>query len=319
MRALRIAEGGDLVLAQVPTPQPRDREALVRIRAAGLNRADVSQRRGKYPAPPGFPQDIPGLEFAGVVEDAGTTRWRAGTRVCGLTGGGAQAEFIATPGDLLLEIPPDVSDVEAGAIPEAYITAHDALVTQAALRARERLLIHAVASGVGIAAVQVAKALGCTTFGTTRTPEKLKRMEGIGLDFGCKPERFDEAILAMTAGAGVDVILDPVGGAYFERNLNVLGQLGRLVILSTMGGASATLAIPVLMRKRLRVMGTMLRNRSHEEKAQATQAFARDLLPLFAGGALKPVIDAVYPLERAVEAYQAMESNRTFGKIVLTV
>lgn len=318
MKALRIGDGGELTIAEVPTPKARDGESLVRIRAAGLNRADVSQRRGKYPAPPGFPQDIPGLEFAGVVEN-GSGRFSAGTRVCGLTAGGAQAEFIATPDDLLLELPPTLSDVDAGAVPEAYITAHDALVTQAGLRARERVLVHAVASGVGIAAVQIAKALGCTTFGTSRTPEKLKRMEQVGLDFGCEPEGFDEAILGMTAGAGVDVILDPVGGAYLERNLNSLSPLGRLVILSTMGGASATLAIPVLMRKRLRLMGTMLRNRSQAEKAHATQALERDLWPLFANGMLKPVVDATYPLERAAEAYEAMESNGTFGKIVLTL
>jgi putative PIG3 family NAD(P)H quinone oxidoreductase len=312
VRALHIAKGGELIVSEEPTPQPRAGEALIRIRAAGLNRADISQRRGKYPAPPGFPQDIPGLEFAGVVEDAGSARLRAGTRVCGLTGGGAQAEFIASPEDLLLELPAALSDVEAAAVPEAYITAHDALVTQAGLHKKERLLVHAVASGVGIAAIQIAKVLGCTTFGTSRTPEKLKRMENVGLDFGCEPTRFDEAILGMTAGAGVDVILDPVGGAYFERNLDALGQLGRLVLLST-------LAIPTLMRKRLRIMGTMLRNRSGAEKAQALGAFKRDLWPLFAKGTLKPIVDATYPLERAADAYQAMESNRTVGKIVLTL
>jgi NADPH2:quinone reductase len=319
MKALRIVAEGELIISEVPTPRPRSGEALVRVRAAGLNRADISQRRGTYPAPPGFPQDIPGLEFAGVIEVAGGRRLAAGSRVCGLTGGGAQAEFIAAPEDLLLEVPVALSDVDAGALPEAYITAHDALVTQAGLRAKERLLIHAVASGVGIAAVQIAKVLGCVTFGTSRTPEKLKRMEEIGLDLGCDPERFDETVLTLTEGAGVDVVLDPVGGVYFERNLNALAYLGRLVILSTMGGASATLPLPTLMRKRLRIMGTMLRNRSHAEKTEAMHAFARDLMAFVADGTLKPVVDATYPLERAAEAYAAMENNRTFGKVVLTL
>ena len=319
MRALRIVEGGELRVADVPAPELRSGEVLVRVRAAGLNRADVSQRRGKYPAPPGFPQDIPGLEFAGVVEIAAGNRLRAGTRVFGLTGGGAQAEYVASPEELLIEIPSALNDVEAGAVPEAYITAHDALVTQAALRTNERVLIHAVASGVGIAAFQIAKALGCTTFGTSRTADKRKRMQAIGLDHPCEPDSFDEAVFAATEGAGVDAILDPVGAPYLERNLNALRELGRLVILSTMGGSSASLSLATLMRKRLRVMGTMLRNRTVAQKAQATRAFARDVLPLFASGALKPVIDAVYPLERAAEAYEAMENNRTFGKLVLTL
>lgn len=319
MKALRIGANGALRVEDVPAPRIGPGEALVRVRAAGLNRADIAQRRGKYPAPPGAPPDIPGLEFAGTIEVAEGARLAAGTRVYALTGGGAQAELIAAPEELLLEIPSALSDVEAGAVPEAYITAHDALQMQAGLRGGERLLIHAVASGVGIAAVQIAKLLGCVTFGTSRTPDKLERVKALGLDHACSPEGFAEEIQRITNGAGVDVILDPVGGAYFERNLDVLAPKGRLIVLSTMGGSGATLSLATLMRKRLRVIGTMLRNRTLAEKADATRAFARDLGPLFAAGSLKPVIDSIYSLERASEAYEAMENNRTFGKVVLTL
>ena len=318
MRALRICADGTLCVAEVPTPPASSGKALVRVRAAGLNRADVSQRKGKYPAPPGYPQDIPGLEFAGTVEVA-CGRFERGARVFGLTGGGAQAEYVASPPELLLAIPPALSDVDAGAVPEAYITAYDALHTLAQVEAGERVLIHAIASGVGIAALQLAKAAGCEVFGTSRSAGKLERVRAMGVTFACAPDRFDEEILRATDGAGVNVILDPVGGAYFERNLNVLSSRGRLVILSTMGGAEVSLSLATLMRKRMRLIGTMLRNRSVAEKATATDGFARDVLPLLARGEIKPVIDASYPLDRAAEAYAAMEDNRTFGKIVLVL
>ncbi len=319
MKALRIGDGGALAVVDVPRPKPKPKEALVRITTAGLNRADVSQRRGKYPAPPDVPADIPGLEFAGVIEEAASTRLRPGQRVLGLTGGGAQAEYIAIPEDLLLAAPEGISDIEAGAIPEAYITAHDALCTQAALHRGERVLVHAVASGVGLAALQIAKALGCIIFGTSRSPEKLERVRSMGIDLACAPDDFEQHVQSATHGEGVNVILDPVGGAYFERNLKVLASRGCLVIISTMGGANVELSLALLMRKRLRVLGTMLRNRSLEEKVAAVRAFAQDLMPLLESGQLKPIIDATYPLERADEAYEAMERNRNVGKIVLVL
>lgn len=319
MKALRIGNAGELAIVDIPKPKPKPKQALVRITAAGLNRADVSQRRGKYPAPPDAPADIPGLEFAGIVEEAAGGRLRPGQRVFGLTGGGAQAQYIAIPEDLLLAVPEGISDIEAGAVPEAYITAHDALCTQAALQRSERFLIHAVASGVGLAALQIAKALGCEVFGTSRSPEKLERVRSMGLDLACIPDDFDERIQSATHGDGVNVILDPVGGAYFERNLKVLAPCGRLVIISTMGGANVELSLALFMKKRLRLIGTMLRNRSLEDKIAATRAFAHDLLPLLESGQLKPIIDATYPLERAAEAYEAMEHNRNVGKIVFVL
>ncbi len=318
MKALRIGDAGELAIVDVAKPKPKPKEALVRILAAGLNRADVSQRRGKYQAPPDVPADIPGLEFAGVIEEA-ATRLQPGQRVFGLTGGGAQAEYIAIPEDLLLAVPDGISDIEAGAIPEAYVTVHDALFTQAALRRGERLLVHAIASGVGLAALQVAKAFGCEVYGTSRSPEKLERVRSMGIDLACGPDEFEQRIGSATHGEGVNVILDPVGGAYFKSNCNVLATCGRLVILSTMGGSNVEMSLALLMTKRLRVFGTMLRNRSLEEKTAAMRAFARDLMPLVESGQLKPVIAATYPLERATEAYEMMERNRNVGKIVLVL
>jgi NADPH:quinone reductase len=319
MKALRIGESGELTVVSVPLPKPKPGEALVRIRAAGLNRADVAQRLGRYPAPPDAPPDIPGLEFAGFIEAALDTHFGPGERVFGLTGGGAQAEYLAVPQSLLLSIPPGLSDVEASVIPEAYVTAHDALFTQAGLRHGERVLIHAVASGVGLAALALCKTAGCVVFGTSRSQAKLERVRSLGIDVALLPDGFDEHVLRTTNGDGVDLILDPVGGAYFERNLAVLANRGRMVVISTMGGATASLQLAVLMRKRLQLIGTTLRNRSLQEKAAALGSFARDVLPLVAAGTIRPIIDAIYPLAQAPEAYDEMEANRTFGKIALTI
>jgi putative PIG3 family NAD(P)H quinone oxidoreductase len=319
MKALRIGANGALAIDDVPMPVPKAGEVLVRIRAAGLNRADVAQRLGKYPAPPDAPADIPGLEFAGVLETGSSTRLAVGQRVFGLCGGGAQAEYIAIAEQLVLPAPAGLSDIQAAAVPEAFVTAHDALFTQASLRRGERLLVHAAASGVGLAALALAKSAGCAVFGTSRSPEKLQRIRAMGIDLAVGPDRFDAEIRRATGGAGMDVVLDPVGGAYFERNLEVLATRGRLVILSTMGGAVAQLPLRLLMSKRLHLIGTTLRNRSLPEKAAPVQAFARDVLPLLASGAVAPVVDAIYPLERAPEAYEAMQSNRTFGKVVFTL
>lgn len=322
MRALRIADG-NLTIADVPKPQPGAGEALVRIRAAGLNRADVLQLQGRYAVPPGAPADIPGLEFAGVVEAIGdgAVRVAVGQRVFGLCGGGAHAEYITSSQDLLMTPPGALSDVDAAAIPEVYITAHDALLTQAALQRGESVLVHAIGSGVGIAALQIAKTLGCRVFGTSRDDAKLERVMSLGVDGAFNPAAtaFDEAILAQTDGKGVAVILDPVGAAYFARNLNALAQCGRLVSIATLGGTTATLPLDVLMRKRLRLFGTMLRSRSLDEKIAATRAFEHDLLLAFASNELKVLVDRVFPLEKATEAYDYMAADRNFGKIVLTM
>jgi putative PIG3 family NAD(P)H quinone oxidoreductase len=319
VKALCIGEGGTLDIAEVPKPQAQPGEVLVRIAASGLNRADVLQRKGLYPPPPSAPANIPGLEFAGVVESVGTgvSRVAPGQRVFGLCSGGAHAEYIASAEDLLMNVPDSMSDIEAGAIPEAYITAHDALVVQAALQRGERVLIHAIGSGVGLAALQTAQAKGCKVFGTSRNAYKRKRVEALGAHLVCAPEIFDEEILRTTDG--VDVILDPVGGPYFERNLRVLASLGRLVIIATMGGTKAELPLAALMRKRLRLIGTMLRSRSLEEKVAATAAFSRDVLPKLAAGELRVIVDRIFPMSQSAQAYDFMEQNKNLGKIVLTI
>jgi NADPH2:quinone reductase len=324
MKALRITRPGGpevLEIADVPTPEPKADELLVRVRAAGVNRADTLQRRGHYPPPPGYPEDIPGLEYAGEIAALGShvRHFHAGQRVFGLTAGGAQAEFLITPEVLTLSTPEGLTDVEAGAIPEAYITADDALFANGALRPGETVLVHAVGSGVGIAAMQIAKSNGCRVLGTSRHQEKLDRAVELGLDLpiDVTTQLFDDVAMRATHGRGVDVIIDFVGADYFERNLNALAEKGRLVFVSTLSGAQVQLPIDVMMGKRLRFAGTMLRRRSIEEKTAATRAFADRVLPLLANRAIAVPIDHVFPLAEAAAAHRYMEENKNFGKIVL--
>jgi NADPH:quinone reductase len=330
MRAVVITSHGGLDgigVGQVETPPaPVADRVRVRVHAAGLNRADILQRRGHYPAPPGYPQNIPGMEFAGEVESIGDVvhAWKVGDRVFGLTAGGAQAEFVVVPESNLARIPAVLDWAQAGAMPETFITAHDALFTQARLHMGERVLIHAVASGVGTAAIQLGHAAGATVYGTSRTPDKLERIRdlNLGLDasvaVGDTPANFVEAVQKWTAGAGVDVILDLVGGNYFPANLDALASRGRLICVGTMAGAKSEIDIRLLLRKRASIAGTMLRARSIEEKAEATRLFASSVLPLVSRGAIRPVIDRVYPVDEIRDAHERMESNLSFGKIVLT-
>ncbi|HZH31432.1 MAG TPA: NAD(P)H-quinone oxidoreductase [Pyrinomonadaceae bacterium] len=329
MRAIRIvAHGGveGLEVADVERPEAVGDRVRVRVHAAALNRADLLQRRGAYPAPPGFPADIPGLEFAGEVESCGAEacRWQTGARVFGITGGGAQAEYVVVPEDTLAEIPANLGWEEAAAVPEAFITAHDALFTQAGLSMGERVIVHAGGSGVGLAAVQLARAAGAQTLGTARrTAAKLERARAYGLDETCvvgeDPQAFVGAARSWTNGAGVDVILDLVGASYLAANLDALAPRGRLLLVGTMAGASAPLDFRQVMGKRLRLFGTVLRARSVEEKARATRLFAAHVSPLLARGALRPVIDSVFDLADIRAAHERLESNETFGKIVLKV
>ncbi len=329
MRAIKIISHGGvegLAVAEAERPEATGDRVLVRVRAAALNRADLLQRRGAYPAPPGFPTDIPGLEFAGEVEACGAEarRWRGGERVFGITGGGAQAEYVAVPENALAEIPANLGWVEAAAVPEAFITAHDALFTQGHLAMGERLVVHAAGSGVGLAAVQLARAAGAQTLGTARrTAGKLERARAYGLDEACvvadDPRAFALAAKAWTNGAGVDVILDLVGANYLAANLDALAPRGRLLLVGTMGGASAPLDFRQVMGKRLSLTGTVLRSRSAEEKARATRLFAAHVVPLLARGALRPVIDSVFDLGDIRAAHERLESNETFGKVVIKV
>jgi NADPH:quinone reductase len=329
MRAVVITSHGGIEGISVQEveapPAPVADRVRVRVHAAGLNRADILQRRGNYPAPPGYPQNIPGLEFAGEVEAIGEAvgTWKIKDRVFGIIAGGAQAELVVAPESNLVRIPAVLDWAEAGAMPETFITAHDALFTQARLQMGESVLIHAAASGVGTAAIQLGHTAGATVYGTSRTADKLQRIHdlNLGLDgsvaVGDTPAKFLEAVQKWTAGAGVEVILDLVGGNYFSANVDALASRGRLICVGTMAGAKSEIDIGLLLRKRATITGTMLRGRSIEEKAVATRLFASSVLPLVSRGVIHPVIDRVYPVEQIPAAHERMESNAGFGKIVL--
>jgi putative PIG3 family NAD(P)H quinone oxidoreductase len=329
MKAVTITKHGGiegLEVSEVDTPAPPTADRVrVRVRAAGLNRADVLQRMGHYPAPPGYPQNIPGLEFAGEVDEIGAEvrMWKRGQRVFGITAGGAQAEYIVVPENHLAEIPANLDWAEAAAVPEVFITAHDALFTRANLRPGETMLVHAAGSGVGTAAIQLARAAGAIAFGTSRTAEKLERAREFGLNDAVVVNEdlrvLVDAVESWTGRRGVNVIIDLVGARYLEANLKALAAKGRLVLVSTSAGTQSMLDFSSVMRKRLTIVGTVLRTRSNEEKATATRLFAEQVVPLLADGKIKPVIDRVYKMDEVHEAHARMESNESFGKIVLLI
>jgi putative PIG3 family NAD(P)H quinone oxidoreductase len=328
MRAVVIAAHGgveNLEVREVARPVAVGDRVRVKVAAAALNRADLLQRRGLYPAPAGAAQDIPGLEFAGRVEQLGeeARAWRVGERVFGITAGGAQSEFVVVPESALARVPDNLSWEDAAAVPEAFITAHDALFTQGRLTIGERVAVHAAGSGVGLAALQLARAAGATTFGTARTPAKLERAREFGLDEGIvvtdDAKVFSDAVRERTNSAGVNLILDLVGASYLAANLDALSACGRIVFVGTMAGANAPLDFRVVMSKRLRLMGTMLRGRSTEEKARAVRLFAAQVVPLLARGAVRAVVDSVFNLADVRAAHERMEANGNFGKIVLRV
>jgi len=329
MRAVIITKSGGpevLEVRELPNPAlPGGSQVLVRVHAAGVNRADILQRLGQYPAPPGFPQEIPGLEFAGEVVAVGPAvlRWKPGRRVMGIIAGGAQAEYLLVAESSLVEVPEELDWAQAAALPEVFITAHDALFTQGGLQLGETVLIHAAASGVGTAAVQLAHAAGCLVFGTSGSAEKLERVRSLGLDEAItvprdQPGSFAGQILEATAGLGVNVILDLVGAPYLPANLKALAPLGRLICVGMTAGNQAELDLGIVLRKRLRILGTVLRARTEPEKAAAVRRFAEHVLPLIRCGMLKPVIERVFPVEEIAAAHKLVESNETFGKVVVT-
>lgn len=326
MKAVYIREFGDidgLAIREVADPPaPVGRQVLVRVKAAGLNRADLLQLRGHYPPPSGYSPNIPGLEFAGEVVDIGpdVTKWRAGDRVFSIAAGEAQAELLLTDESLLARVPDSLGWSEAGGVPEAFITAHDAVVTQGRLSSGEALLVHAVGSGVGLAALQIAKAGGSMVIGTSRTQDKLDRCRTLGLDVGIAtgPEpTFAQQVIELTGGKGANVILDLVGAAYLSENLACAASKARLMLVGLTSGSSAPLDMGVALRKRLTIIGTMLRGRSVEEKAAAVAGFAAEVVPLFADGKVGPNLDRVFPASEAPDAYRYLQSNESFGKVVL--
>jgi NADPH2:quinone reductase len=314
LRVCRISNG-ELEIAERSTPEPTADRVLVKIAGSGVNRADLLQRRGRYAAPPGWPADVPGLEHAGTVSVVGesVSQLRVGQKVFGIVGGGAHASHLLTPESLCAPLPDELDPAVAGGIPEAFITAHDALVTRAGLRSGERVLIHGVGSGVGTAAVQIARALGARTVGTSRTSDKLERAADLGLDQGVlADENMAERI------GEVDVVIDLIGGSYLEVDVEVCARKGRIVIVGLVAGPAATLDMGAVMSKRLTIAGTVLRSRPDHEKAIAVAAFAKEIVPLLQSEALRAVVDRMMPLDRAQEAYDVVESNATFGKVILT-
>ena len=329
-KVVRIVGSGDearLVPDERVLRDPRRGELLVEVVAAGLNRADVLQRKGLYPAPQDYPPDVPGLEYAGVVLSAGPggARRAAGDRVMGLVGGGAMSSHLVVPEDETIAVPPGMPLEQAAAIPESFVTAWDALWGQAELRAGELCLVHAVGSGLGTAALQLALARGATVVGTSRTADKLARCRELGLEHGLlveratreAPARFAEALVAATQGRLADVVLDVAGAAYLAENLRVLERRGRLVVLGLLGGATAPIDLGLLLARRARLIGSVLRSREADEKAALAAGFEREVLPLFAEGRLRPVVDAVLPMREVAAAHGRLERNETFGKLVL--
>jgi putative PIG3 family NAD(P)H quinone oxidoreductase len=326
MRAAVVTEpGGPEVFKVVerPDPIPSPDEVLVDVKASALNRADLAQRRGNYPVPAGISQDIPGLEMAGVVIGVGerVTSVKEGQRVFGLIGGGGYATRVATHERMAMPIPDGMSFQEAASIPEVFFTAYDAIFTHCELVMGESVLIHAAGSGIGIAAIQLAKSAGAFTYATASSAEKLSQAAAIGLDVGInyKTDDFADVIKERTGGRGIDVVLDVIGAPYWERNLNSLAVKGRMVIVGSMGGSKLETDLRLLGPKRLRVHGTALRSRPIEEKIVLTQQIAKRVVPLLESGAIKPVIDRVFPLEETGAAHAYMEDNANFGKIVLSM
>lgn len=323
MRAIVISRPGGpevLELQDRPVPEPSRGEVRVRVKATAVNRADLLQRMGHYPAPADSPPDIPGLEIAGEVDAVGADaeRWKVGDRVFGLVGGGGYSEAIVSHSRALAKIPDGMSFEDAAAVPEAFITAHDAMIAQGSLHGGETLLVNACGSGVGTAAVQLGHALGARVIGTARTADKLDKVKQLGLDDGIVAEggAFATKVRALVP-EGPNLVIELVGGGYVDEDLRCIALRGRIVLVGVMAGASAQVDLGAILRKRLHVVGTVLRARPLEEKIAAMRTFESQVVPLFGRGLVKPVVDAVLPLADAGKAHARMASNAGIGKIVL--
>jgi len=325
MKAIVITRpGGPEVLVQEdrPVPEPGPGEIRVRVHASALNRADLLQRRGMYPAPPGAPADVPGLEYAGEVDAVGPGAglWAVGNRVMGIVGGGGHSEFVVVHEREAIRIPQNLEFEQAAAIPEAFLTSYDALFRQLDVKVGERVLIHAVGSGVGTAALQLARAAGAEVLGTSRSAGKLERARELGLETGIDTSKEDlaEAVNQATYGSGVHALLDLVGGKLLEASLRVLALRGRAVVVGTTAGTKAEIDLGLLLRRRIHIFGTVLRSRPLEEKIALAREFSGAVLPLVSSARIRPVVDTVYPFADIRKAHERMEANDTFGKIVLT-
>lgn len=315
-------EGNDLLWKENPDPDLKKDEVLIRIKASAINRADLLQRSGNYPVPPGA-SHILGLECSGIVEEVGgqVKNFIKGDEVCALLAGGGYAEKVSVPSGQVLKVPRGFSFEQAAALPEVFATAYFNLYMEANLSDGEKTLIHAGASGVGTAAIQICKAKDNPCFVTAGTKEKISRCIGLGAEGGAvrNEENFADAVAKWTDNNGVQVILDPVGANYLEDNIKSLALEGRLVMIGLMGGAKTSINLGLLMMKRLRIIGSTLRAQPIPKKTEIMNNLKENVWPSLESGDIKPIIDTVIPIEEVDKAHKLMESNQTFGKVILKV
>jgi NADPH2:quinone reductase len=326
MKAVIITQAGApevLQIADRPVPAFTADEVLVKVEAAGINRPDVMQRQGKYAPPAGAPQDIPGLEIAGTITAVGAniTNWKVGDKVCALVTGGGYAEYCSVPAGQCLPIPDNLTFIEAASLPETFVTVWSNVFDRGQLQPGESLLIHGGSSGIGVAGIQMAKALGSKVYVTAGSEEKCEACIKLGADVAINYQTTDfvSAVNDLTGGKGVNVILDMIGGDYASRNVNVLSADGRLVMINVMGGKSAQVDLSIVMHKRLTITGSTLRNRSVEFKSAIAASLQKKIWPLLASEAIKPVVYITFPAQQAAAAHSLMESSKHIGKIVLTL
>ena len=315
-------EGDDLLWKENPDPDLKKDEVLISIKASAINRADLLQRSGNYPVPPGA-SPILGLECSGIVEEVGgqVENLIKGDEVCALLAGGGYAEKVSVPSGQVLKVPKGFSFEQAAALPEVFATAYFNLYMEANLSEGEKALIHAGASGVGTAAIQICKSKGNPCFVTAGTKEKISRCMELGAEGGTvrNEENFADAVAKWTDNNGVQVILDPVGANYLEDNMKSLTLEGRLVMIGLMGGAKTSINLGLLMMKRLRIIGSTLRAQPIPKKTEIMNNLNENIWPLLESGDIKPIIDTVIPIEEVDKAHELMESNQTFGKVILKV
>lgn len=313
------AGGNEVVrLEERPDPVPGGEDVVVRARFAALNPADVLQRAGRYPAPPGSVPDIPGLEVAGVVEACGerVTAWAPGDRVFGLVGGGGLADRVLVHERCLARVPERLDEREGAAVPEAFITAHDAIRTQAGLVVGETLVVHGATGGVGSAAVQIGQIMGARVFGVVRSEAAAEAVTGLGAE-PVWDDGFAEAVLAATDGRGADVVLELVGAPHFPGNLDLVASKGRIVVVGVGAGQESLIPLQRLMQRRATLRGTVLRPRPLEEKASAVRAFEREVVPALAAGRIRPLVDSVYPADEVISAFDRLEERGKVGKVLI--
>jgi NADPH2:quinone reductase len=310
-----VLRGEELTLEERPDPAPGSHEVLVAVPYAALNPADLAQRAGRYPAPPGAPQDVPGLEVTGRIVACGDAvlGWQVGARVFGLVAGGGLADRVAVHERHVVAVPERLDDEEAAACPEAFITAHDAIVTQAGLRLGDVLLVNGASGGVGTSAVQIGVLAGAHVVASARSDEARRRLAELGAE-AVEPEN---VVQRVRAAGGADVILELVGAPNLARDLEALATKGRIVVVGTGAGEEAPLSLRAVMGRRARILGTVLRARPLEEKAAAVQAFGHEVVPALADGRVRGIVDRVFPAGQAADAFDYMAQPGKFGKVLL--